>query len=378
VPYHSIDDPAKLRRILEATLLLEGDLDLPTLLRHIVEEASSMAGARFGALGVLNSEGVALSEFVTVGLTPEEIVDIGPLPRGRGVLGLLIGYPVPLRLAHIGSHPESFGFPPNHPKMTSFLGVPIKVREEVYGNLYLTEKIGAPEFTPDDEALVESLALAAGIAVENARLHQRVQEVAVYEERDRLGRELHDAVIQRLFAVGLSLQSVSGDGSAAPVRDRLVAAVADIDETIKQVRTSIFALGSAKLDKGLRASVLALLRELRPVVGFGVQASFSGPVDSAVPELVSEQLLAVIREAVTNVGRHAAADRATVRIGVDGGRVQLQVIDNGRGIAEGAGGGLGLGLSNMEHRAEKLHGRFGIEIPSSGGTTLTWQVPLGP
>ena len=169
-----------------------------------------MTGARYGAIGVLNDERTALAEFITVGLDPEQEERIGPRPKGLGVLGLLIADPHPLRLADIGAHPESFGFPLNHPPMTSFLGVPIKVRDEVDGNLYLTDKVGWTEFTAQDEALVGALALGAGIAIENTRLHQRVQKVAVYDDRDRLARDLHDNVIQRLFAAGLSLQAMAG------------------------------------------------------------------------------------------------------------------------------------------------------------------------
>ena len=178
------------------------------------------------------------------------------------MLGLLIRDPRPLRLSNLGTHDESFGFPPNHPPMTSFLGVPIKVRDEVYGNLYLTDKIGWSEFTRDDEALVEALALAAGIAIENARLHQRVQEVAVYEDRDRVARDLHDTVIQRLFAVTLSLQSMAGAAEAAGMADRLKEAVSNLDATIRQVRSTIYELGSAAIDQGVRATVLALVRDL--------------------------------------------------------------------------------------------------------------------
>ena len=210
MPYRSIEDPAKLRRVLEATLLVEADLELPALLRLVVHEALSMTGARYGALGVLNEDRSALVEFITVGLEPDEERRIGPRPTGRGVLGLLITDPKPLRLADLGAHPDSYGFPADHPPMTSFLGVPIKVRDEVYGNLYLTNKVGWSEFTSDDVALVGALAIAAGIAIENTRLHQRAHEAAVHDERDRLARDLHDTVIQRLFAVGLSLQSMVG------------------------------------------------------------------------------------------------------------------------------------------------------------------------
>jgi signal transduction histidine kinase len=376
VPYRSIDDPVRLRRVLEATLLIEADLDLPTLLRHIIDEACSMTNARYGALGVLDDEGTSLSEFLTVGLGPDEEMRIGARPMGRGVLGMLITDPKPLRLPRLGSHPESYGFPPNHPPMTSFLGVPIKVRDAVYGNLYLTDKIGWSEFTSDDEALVGALALAAGIAIENARLHQRVQEVAVYEERDRLARDLHDTVIQRLFAIGLTLQSLVGNPSAPAVGDRLTATISDVDDTIRQVRTSIFELGSDGLGRGARDNVLSLLRELRPVVGFDVHASFEGPVDSAVPDIVLEHLLAVIREAVTNIERHAQATKATVVISVSGNHCRLRVVDDGCGIADSEPSTGGLGLGNLRRRAEKLQGQFSIESPDAGGTVLSWQVPI--
>jgi signal transduction histidine kinase len=376
VPYRSIDDPVRLRRVLEATLLIEADLDLPTLLRHIIDEARSMTNARYGALGVLDDEGTSLSEFLTVGLSPDEEMRIGARPMGRGVLGMLITDPKPLRLPRLGSHPESYGFPPNHPPMTSFLGVPIKVRDAVYGNLYLTDKIGWSEFTSDDEALVGALALAAGIAIENARLHQRVQEVAVNEERDRLARDLHDTVIQRLFAIGLTLQSLVSNPSASAFEDRLTATISDVDDTIRQVRTSIFELGSDGLGRGVRDNVLSLLRELRPVVGFDVHASFEGPVDSAVPDIVLEHLLAVIREAVTNIERHAQATTATVVISVSDNHCRLRVVDDGCGIADSKPGTGGLGLGNLRRRAEKLQGQFSIESPDAGGTVLSWQVPI--
>ena len=376
MPYRSIDDPVRLRRVLEATLLIEADLDLPTLLRHIIDEARSMTNARYGALGVLDDEGTSLSEFLTVGLSPDEEMRIGARPMGRGVLGMLITDPKPLRLPRLGSHPESYGFPPNHPPMTSFLGVPIKVRDAVYGNLYLTDKIGWSEFTSDDEALVGALALAAGIAIENARLHQRVQEVAIYEERDRLARDLHDTVIQRLFAIGLTLQSLVSNPSASAVGDRLTATISDVDDTIRQVRTSIFELGSDGLGRGARDNVLSLLRELRPVVGFDVHASFEGPVDSAVPDIVLEHLLAVIREAVTNIERHAQATTATVVISVSANQCRLRVVDDGCGIADSEPGTGGLGLGNLRRRAEKLQGQFSIESPDAGGTVLSWQVPI--
>ena len=375
MPYRSIEDPVKLRKVLEATLLLEADLELPTLLRHLIEEARSMTGARYGALGVLNDQRTGLSEFLTVGLSAEEEKVIGPRPTGRGVLGLLITDPETVRLADLGSHPDSYGFPANHPPMTSFLGVPLRVRGEVYGNLYLTDKIGWSEFTSDDESLVAALALAAGIAIENARLHKRVREAAIYEDRDRLARDLHDTVIQRLFAVGLSLQSMAGAARADGLSSRLTAAISDLDDTIREVRSTIYQLGSTGIEQGIRGRVHSLLRELNPIVGFEIHATFGGPVDSSIPDQIAEHLLAVIREAVTNVGRHAGATEASVRLTVDEDLCRLQVTDNGCGIAMSGNNG-GFGLPNLLRRAEKLHGRFTIDSPPTGGTSLTWEVPV--
>jgi len=357
-------------------MLLEANLDLPALLHHIVEEARSMTNARYGALGVLDEEGTGLAQFITVGLPIEEVERIGAPPAGKGVLGLLIVDPKPIRLSDLSSHPESFGFPANHPRMESFLGVTIRVRGRSYGNLYLTEKMGWSEFTRDDEALVAALSIAAGFAIENARLHQRAQEMAVYEERDRLARDLHDTVIQRLFAVGLSLQSMASTPSAEGIVDRLDAAIRDIDDTIRQVRTTIFGLGSAGIGRGIRATVLSLVREVTPVVGSEIEVSFNGPVDSVIPDRVAEHLLATVREALTNVGRHADATEVRLALTVEDGTCSLEVVDNGRGIGDNPSSEGGLGLVNLRSRAEKLHGRFTVESPAGGGTVLTWQVPI--
>jgi signal transduction histidine kinase len=376
VPYRSIEDPIKLRRVLEATLLLESDLELPSLLRHVVEEARSMTGARYAALGVLNATRTALDEFITVGLRPEEEERIGDRPTGRGVLGLMIIDPRPLHLERLGTHPDSSGFPPGHPPMSSFLGVPIKVRDEVYGNLYLTDKTGASSFTTDDEALVEALALAAGMAVENYRLHQRVHETAVFEDRARMARDLHDTVIQRLYAIGLSLQSMSAGAATEGLADRLGSLVTDIDETIRQVRSSIYELGPTGGGTGVRAQVLTLVRSLNPVVGFEVRVIFDGAVDAAIPEAVQGDLLATVREALTNVGRHSQASRATLTLRAGRGVCRLEVSDNGRGLDPSTETEGGLGLVNLQRRAEGLGGTMLVGTGPDGGTSLVWQVPI--
>src|SRR5688572_11926486 len=250
-----------MRRLLDAVLTIGTDLDLPAMLHRIIEAAVELVDARYGALGVLDDAGSRLAQFITVGIDEEGRRQIGRLPEGHGILGLLIVDAKPLRLPDLREHPHSYGFPPNHPPMRSFLGVPIRVRDQVFGNLYLTDKRTAEVFTDVDEELVVGLASAAGVAIENARLHARIAELALLDDRERIARDLHDTVIQRLFASGLSLQGtlrlVSDDGAA----DRIHGVIEDLDETVKQIRTAIFGLeGSRRASAGgLRDRVMALV-----------------------------------------------------------------------------------------------------------------------
>jgi signal transduction histidine kinase len=164
----------RVHALLEAVVSIESDLDLETVLRRIVEAATALVDARYGALGVIG-DGDRFVQFVTVGVTEEEVTAIGHWPTGRGLLGLLIKKPSSMRLPDIAAHPESSGFPEGHPSMRRFLGVPVRVRDEVFGNLYLTEKVGGGEFDEDDESVVAALATAAGVAIENARLYQEAR-----------------------------------------------------------------------------------------------------------------------------------------------------------------------------------------------------------
>ena len=376
MPYRSIDDPAKLRRVLEATLLLEADLDLADALRHVLEEARAMTNARYGAIGVLDEEGTALSEFLTAGLDDDSEREIGARPSGKGVLGLLISHPEPIRIANIDAHPESYGFPEHHPPMHSFLGVPIRVRDAVFGNLYLTDKIGWSEFTEDDEALVGALAIAAGLAIDNARLHEQVARSAVFADRDRLARELHDSIIQRLFGVGLTLQGVASSGITPSKERRISSAISDIDETIRQIRTTIYGLSLVDEDETSRSSILSLVDELRDTVSCPLVLTFAGAVDAQIGPTILDQLLPTLREAVTNVERHAEATRTTIEVAASDGWCRLVISDDGLGFVPSTLS-TGFGLTNMRRRAEKLHGTFELAPREDGGTVLTWAVPLG-
>ncbi len=375
MPYRNVDDPVQLRRLLDAVLMIEADVELPVVLRHLVEEACSLVDARYGALGVLNEARTGLEQFLTVGLSDAEEEAIGPRPTGRGVLGLLITEPVPLRLNDLGTHPDSYGFPACHPPMQSFLGVPVRVRHEVYGNLYLTDKLGADDFNDQDESLAEALALAAGIAIENTRLHDRVRMLSVLDDRDRIARDLHDRVIQRVFAVGMALQGATRLPERDQVVERVDKAVDDLDATVTEIRTAIFELGEKAIPGGLRHGVLELTEEMAANLGARPEVIFNGPVDNAVTQKVADHLLAVLREALTNAGKHARATSYVVTISV-ADEVSLEVHDNGTGIELPLSGGAGLGLVNLRSRAERLHGSFEIQAGHDGGTRLLWCVPV--
>jgi two-component system, NarL family, sensor histidine kinase DevS len=375
VPYRNIEDSAKLRRLLDAVLMIEADVELAVVLRHFVEEACSLVDARYGALGVLNESRTGLDQFLTVGLTDEEESLIGPRPTGRGVLGLLITEPAPLRLDDLATHPDSYGVPPHHPPMRSFLGLPVRARGEVYGNLYLTDKEGASEFSEQDEALAEALALAAGIAIENNRLHDRVRVLSVLDDRDRIARDLHDRVIQRVFAVGLRLQEATRMSNLTDVVERVDRAVDDLDATITEIRTSIYELGGSVVVGGLRHSVIELAAELAPMLGIRPDVAFHGPIDNAVSQRVADNLLSALREALTNTAKHASATRVAITVSVSD-HVTLEVIDDGVGVALPRATSEGLGLANLRKRAERLQGTFDVSSDESGGTRVTWSVPV--
>jgi signal transduction histidine kinase len=375
MPYHEIDDAAKLQALLDAVLVIESDLDLVSLLHQIVTAAVELVGAQYGALGVLDTTGLGLAEFVHVGVDAATVEEIGHLPEGLGILGLLISDPEPLRLDDLAEHPASVGFPEGHPPMRSFLGAPIRIRHQVFGNLYLTGKVGGKGFSEEDEQLVTALSRAAGIAIDNARLHARVRELTLTEDRERIARDLHDTVIQRIFAVALSLQAAAGVAADADLRTRLTTAVSDLDETIRQVRTSIFALDPPPAAQGgLRMQVLDLCSEATRSLDFDPEVRFAGPVDLATGR-VGVEALASLREALSNVARHAHASRAEVTITASAEHLQVLVLDDGIGRPQSATG-VGRGLSNMAERAEMLGGSFSISARPQGGTCVEWRVPL--
>ncbi|NKZ07861.1 sensor histidine kinase [Actinomadura latina] len=529
----------RVHALLEAVVSIGSELDLSTVLRRIVDAATTLVDARYGALGVIGDDGERLVRFVTTGVSDEEIEAIGHWPHGDGVLGLLIREPHALRLPDLAGHPASSGFPANHPPMRTFLGVPIRVRDEVFGNLYLTEKAGGGPFEEEDEVVVTALATAAGVAIENARLYEetrrrerwleasaeistallsgtdphdvidlvarRAREIAdarlssvtlvdeagreavleaaagegahhlrgmrvplersvsgkvfaegaplrladgsaavrgagaptglpvgpllvvplgtgasargaitvinppggalfsegtqrlleafagqaavaleladrrrdterlaLLEDRDRIAKDLHDTVIQRLFATAMTLMAAIKITQKREVATRVQRGVDDLDDTIRQIRSTIFALQAPPDEESLRSRVHALVDAAAERLGFAPSVRLAGLLDTAVDDAVGEQLLAVVQESLSNVARHARASEAVVVIDV-GDDLTLRVEDDGVGIPEG---GRRSGMRNMRERAEDHGGSFGTRARPGGGTILVWRVPL--
>ena len=528
----------RLRGLLRANRLIIGDLALPVVLRRIAEAARDLVQARYAALGVLGPDG-GLEQFIHVGVDDETVARIGHLPEGKGLLGALIDDPRPIRLANLADDPRSVGFPEGHPAMSCFLGVPIRIRDEVYGNLYLTEREGGP-FTAEDEELVAALAATAASAIDNARLYaeagrrqrwleasteitrqllssegepplsviarrlhemadadvvavvlptadpQRLmvevatgeqaaqltalsypvedtiagvaintgrpvlvgdvtqqqsylvhlaqvtpvgpmmalpllgtqgsrgavlvarvpgrhrfneadldiattfaqhaavaleladaradqQRVMLLEDRDRIARDLHDHVIQRLFAAGLGVQSVAGSAGSDSGASRLNTIVDDLDETIRQIRTTIFELRGPLTPQPstVRSQVVDVIDEVVPMLGFSPALRFTGPVDTIVPDEVAGDLIAVVREALSNIARHAHASAAAVEVTATPAQLTVDITDNGVGIGESKRRS---GLANLARRAERYGGS--LTLPDHEGTQLRWTIPL--
>jgi signal transduction histidine kinase len=528
---------SRLRGLLRANRSIVADLDLDLVLTRIVEAARELVEADYGALGVIGVDRQGLERFVHVGVDEETVRAIGPLPEGKGLLGLLVERPEPIRVGDLRTHPSSVGFPAHHPPMQGFLGVPIRTRDEVFGNLYLTRRDGK-EFTEDDEELVLALAATAGVAIENARLfaeatrrqqwlatstevttrllaeptgapleviarsvhelagadlvavvqpledqlrirvaigdeaadlaeatyplHGTVSEavlrtgeavriadtgdgcddqgrtvflaeratigpvmvlplmgrggvrgvlwvarrpegrpftasdedmaatfanqasiaweladareserrVDLLEDRARIARDLHDHVIQRLFAAGLNLQAhATRAGESGPAIEEVVD---DLDDVIKQIRNAIFQL--RPVPGGVRAAVMDVVGEVRGSLGFEPHVVFEGPVDNTVTGSLLNDVTAVVREALTNIAKHAGASTAQVSVDVRDGELRVLVSDDGRGLGTVTRSS---GLGNMRVRAESRAGTLDVRpLHEASGTCVEWRVPL--
>ncbi len=356
--------------LVKAAAAVVGRLDLRAVLEHTVVLARDLTGAQYAALGVIGDHG-ALVDFLYVGVDDDRARAIGTPPVGKGVLGALMHRGETVRVDDIHAHPEFAGYPRHHPEMSSFLGVPVRAGDHVFGNLYLADKPGG--FTEEDQVLVEALAAIAGGAVSTARLHRQLTRLALVEDRERIARDLHDAVIQDLFAVGLELQGLSLTVEDPTIAAKLADAVERLDETIGSLRSFIFDL------RTLANALLDPSRTIKDLVNRLVQpADMTAEVSVADLGEVSpsrfDDLVQMIREAVSNAVRHADADRIEVSVRRDGDQIVAEVVDHGRGF-DPATVERGMGLDNLWARASEIGGEARVDSSPGAGTRVTIRVP---
>jgi signal transduction histidine kinase len=363
-----------------ATRAIAGLLSVDDVLQVIVDQVRPLVGARYAALGIVDAHGV-IERFITSGMDGATRTSIGPLPRGHGFLGLIIRENDSFRIKDINKDPRRHGFPPNHPPMHTFLGVPVNVKGRSVGNLYFTDKADGAEFTAADQELVETFARHAAIAMENARLHEQVQRLAVFDERERISKDLHDGIIQSIYAVGLSLEDVPElmDEDPAEVVRRVERAIDNLHFAIRDIRNFIFGLRPELLSgTTLMAGLAAISDEFRHNSMIDVEFQVAKLEREPAPEATAH-LLGIVNEALSNIARHSGASRALILVAADGDRLRLSISDNGRGFDPAVAASFGhQGLVNMRSRALGIGATMEIDSGRAGTTVLVILPMLAP
>jgi signal transduction histidine kinase len=372
VAFHKINDPERLHALIDAILLIETDADIDGLLARIIETASLLVGAKYGALGVIASDGVTLSRFITYGLDDDERAAIGDEPVGKGILGEIILNPSPLRIDDLATDPRSMGFPPSHPAMHRFLGVPVTTGDgHIYGNLYLTEPLDGEPFGEESEYLVEAFGRAAGLVIDQEILRASVRELTLSEERERLARDLHDTVIQRLFGVGLALQISLSSVLDDDVRGRINNVLDELDATIHEIRTTIFEIDQEQpIGQTLEQSVGQLAGEVESRLGIPVELKIASGIDQEIGPHCARHVVQALREILSNIVRHSQATGVQVQVDTTQNLIEVIVRDNGIGFTPNVGSGRG--LRNLSSRARELGGDCTIKSEIGSGTMVRW------
>lgn len=371
-----------IRALAEASASLTSELSLQAVLQRVVDVAREHIGARYAALSVLSGEG-KIEQFISSGISPEERESIGHIPRGKGLLGVLLHEGAGLRLEDMSKDPRSVGFPPNHPKMASLLGVPVVWRKKIMGNLYLTEKQGDRGFDERDEDLIRFLAIQAAVAITNAHLYTRLESLARLEERERIGMDLHDGVIQSIYAVGLHLEDCSDrlPANAQDVKPNIEQAIDDLNKVIKDIRSYIFDLRPqlSSVDD-LPQALDQLVEHFRVNTLTTTMLSIDSPLQAPGGEAEAMALFHVAQEALNNVAKHAKASSVSISLRSGNGALILEVSDNGAGFDAGSSGdytGAHHGMRNMRDRARSAGGALEYESSPGNGTTVRLTVPTG-
>ena len=366
----------RLQAVNAAGLALTSELDRAEVLQRVADQARLVTNAKYAALAVFDSEG-AVESFTTSGITAEERARIGSPPRGRGLLGHLQKERRPIRLRDLHEHPASVGFPPNHPPMRSFLGTPILLRGETLGNLYLTEKQGAEEFTEDDVDALKTLAAQAAIAIENARLYEQAERVSVLEERNRIRMDLHDGVMQSLYGVSLLLEDVADRVAEEPehAKSQLARAVDRLNAAIADLRGYVLGLRPVQATEQPLSESLALLAEqARSNALIDVDLEIAPEAATKLDRSRREAAYYIAADALGNIARHARARHASVRLFANDGSVVLQITDDGVGF-DFRTSTTGHGLHNMRERAFAVGGTLEVHSAPGSGARVRLELP---
>lgn len=366
-------DP-QFKALTEAARAITSELSLEQVLQKIAQAARTLINARYAALGVHDGNS-SLSRFITAGIPHSAHEKIGELPVGHSLLGFFLHQGQSMIVNDIPNHPAAIGFPQHHPVMHSLLGVPILSKEKLIGALYLADKEDGSEFTNADQQLIEMLAIHAAIAIENAKLYEQTQRLAILEERERFSRDLHDGIIQSIYAVGLSL-----DNAKASISPSNQTAVEQIDismkslaEVIKDIRNYIFDLRPQALkDKGLYARLQGLIQELKVNTVLVIDAEIAPDINTYLSELQASHIFHIAHEALANAARHAKARKVRLKLIHQEGNIILQVKDDGVGfnVPQNIPHGH-RGLGNIRERASTIGANLEIESDRGEGTTVT-------
>ncbi len=363
----------QLRAMSYATAAIAGELTLDKGLQLIVAAARELIGARYAALGVPGVEGM-LASFVHSGMTPDEVAAISHLPQGKGLLGVLAQEKRPIRVTRISDDPRSVGFPANHPPMENFLGVPIVGDGRALGSLYLTDKESGELFSADDQELAAMFAEHAAVVIQNAHLYEQVGRLAVVGERVRIGMDLHDGIIQSIYAVGLNLESIRlglSTGQVDGVEEMLDQAVEGLNDSIRDIRNFILDLRPHRFSGNLAQGISRLVREFQANTMVSVTMEVEPLALAALPTAVARAIFLTTQEALANIARHARAKKVTISAKKSAKAIEFEVADDGRGFDVATQNQtVGHGLSNMRARAESLHGSFKVNSAPGQGTTV--------
>jgi signal transduction histidine kinase len=371
-------DSLALRAVNDAVLTIAAERRFEPVLEKLVVAARELVSARYAAVGIPDGEG-GFAHFITDGMSQKQLDALGELPQQHGLLAAMLAETRSFRAPNIQEDPRFEGWPDEHPSMRSFLGVPIVSRGATVGAFYLTDKKGARGalFTGDDQALIETLAAHAALAIENARLHERSRELTVVEERNRLARELHDAVNQTLFSVSLTADAAALLVDSEPARAKeQMAAVRELARgAMEEMRSLVFELRPADLSAdGLVETLRKHVGVLRRVSGREIVLDVGA--ERRLPADTEQEVFRIAQEALANTLRHSGAASVRVRLDMPDGRLLLAVADDGSGFdPAGVAAGRHLGLVSMRERAAALGGELRVESAPGSGTTISMEVP---